>query len=176
MWYLPASYKVYSSGMASSMLTGVTKERYKTSIWKSIWSACLPEQMKHPKTMTCLFKRISCTIHVKYLTKQRRKKRSGTRRHHLLEWCNAITSKRSMILTIHCSFLKDDRIKKCKCCFMPVIVCTKPEKLLFVLRHDTIIQGVVTLTYQGSQLANFLPLIRHRSVNKIIQHTHFSSL
>lgn len=117
------------------------------------------QQIKYPKTMTCLFKGISCTINVKYLTKQRCKKRSGTRRHHLLEWCNAITSKRSRTLTIHSSFLKhNDRITKYKCCYIPVIICTKTEKLPFSLRHDTIIQRVVTLTYEGKQLANFLPV------------------
>lgn len=59
---------------------------------------------------------------------------------------------------------------------MPVIVCTKTEKLPFSLRRDTIIQGVVTLTYEDNQLANFLPLIRHRSFNEIFQHTQFYPL
>lgn len=158
--------------------TGVTKQRYKTSIWKySSWSACRAEQIKYPETMTCLFKCIRCTTDVKYLTKQRRKKRSGTRRHHLLEWCNAITSERSRTWTIHSSFLKhNDRITKYKRCYMPVIGCTKTEKLPFSLRHDTIIQCVVTLTYEDNQLANFLPLIRQRSVNEIFQHTQFAPL
>lgn len=58
---------------------------------------------------------------VQYLTKQRRKNGSGTGRHHLLDWCNAITSQRSRTLPVHSSPLKhNDRITTYTLCYISV--------------------------------------------------------
>lgn len=103
MWYLTASYKFYRSGPESSMLESHKRTRQNIHLKIFYMVSVSTEQIKYTQTMTCLFKSIRCTIDVKYLTKQRCKKCSGTRRHHLLEWCNAITSERSRTLTIHSS-------------------------------------------------------------------------
>lgn len=125
MWNLLASYKFYMSGLAVYIVTGITKECYKTSILKySTWSIWLPEQL----WPVAYIKYISCTINVKYLTKQRCKKRSGAGRHHLLERCNAITGERSRTLTVHSSFLKHNDTNY-KCCYIPVI---KSDKAAFL--------------------------------------------